>query len=93
MLSRSRMGGVTPPLLLLYHMEGDALNVALLVPEVRRATRTGLVGALTEDYGSPGRLADYRPGRKERIRPFSQWRRKHWPPKPSETWATLHDSA
>ena len=44
----------------LSHLEGDALNVALLVPEVRRATRTGLVGALTEHYGSPGRLADYR---------------------------------
>ena len=36
------------------------LNVALLVAEARRATRTGLVGALTEHCGSPGRLADYR---------------------------------
>ena len=42
------------------HLEGDALNVALLVPETRRATRVGLVGALTAHYGSPGRLADYR---------------------------------
>ena len=41
----------------LSHLEGDALNVALLVPEVRR---TRLVGTLTEHYGSPGRLADYR---------------------------------
>ena len=41
------------------HLEGDALNVALLVPEMRRATRVGLVGALTAHYGSPGRLADY----------------------------------
>ena len=40
--------------------EGDALNVALLVPEVKRTTRVGLIGALTEHYGSPGRLADYR---------------------------------
>ena len=39
---------------------GDALNVALLVPKTRRATRAGLVGALTAYYGSPGRLADYR---------------------------------
>ena len=45
---------------LLSHLEDDALNVALLVPESRRATRVGLVGALTEHYGSPGRLADYR---------------------------------
>ena len=47
----------TAALQLLSHLEGDALNV---VPEVRRATRTGLVGALTEHYGSPGQLADYR---------------------------------
>ena len=49
----------TVVLQLLSHVEGDALNVALLVPEVKRATRAGLVGALTEHYGSPGRLADY----------------------------------
>ena len=41
-------------------LEEDALNVALLVPEFKRATRAGLVGALTEHYGSPGRLADNR---------------------------------
>ena len=50
----------TVALQLLYHQEGDALNVALLVPEARRATRTGLVGALMEHHGSPGQLADYR---------------------------------
>ena len=50
----------TVALQLLYHLEGDVLNVVLLVPEVRRATRTGLVGALMEHYGSPGRLGDYR---------------------------------
>ena len=38
----------------------DALNVALLVPAPRRASRVGLVDALTAHYGSPGRLADYR---------------------------------
>ena len=37
-----------------------ALNVALLVPESRRASQVGLVGALTAHYRSPGRLADYR---------------------------------
>ena len=50
----------TVALQLLSHLEGDTLNVALLVSAVRRATCTGLVGALTEHYGSPGRLADYR---------------------------------
>ena len=44
---------------LLFHLEGNALNVALLVLDVKRATRAGLVGALTEHYGSLGRLADY----------------------------------
>ena len=42
------------------HLEGDALNVALLVPMSRRLSRTGLVDALSAHYGSPGRLADYR---------------------------------
>ena len=50
----------TVALQLLSHLEGEALNVALLVPEAQRATRAGLVRALTEHYGSPGRLADYR---------------------------------
>ena len=50
----------TAALLLLSHLEGDVLNVALLVPESRRASRVGLVGALTAHYGSPGRLSDYR---------------------------------
>ena len=44
----------------LSHLEGDALNVALLVPETWRATRVGLVGTLTAHYESLGRLADYR---------------------------------
>ena len=36
------------------------MNVALLVPASRRASRVGLVDALSAHYGSPGRLADYR---------------------------------
>ena len=39
---------------LLSHLEGDALNVALLVPGAHRATWVGLVRALTEHYGLPG---------------------------------------
>ena len=50
----------TAALQLLSHLEGDALDVALLVPEAKQATQTRLVGALMEHYGSPGRLADYR---------------------------------
>ena len=49
----------TVALQLLSHLEGDALNVTLLVPEAQRATRIGLVSALTDRYGFPGRLADY----------------------------------
>ena len=33
--------------------------MALLVPEVTRATQISLVGALADHNGSPGRLADY----------------------------------
>ena len=50
----------TAALQLLSHLEGDALNVALLVPVPRRASRVGLVDALSAHFGSPGRLADYR---------------------------------
>ena len=42
------------------HLEGDALNVALLVPLPRRLSRTGSVGALSAHNESLGRLADYR---------------------------------
>ena len=50
----------TAALQLLSHLDGDALNVAILVPESRRASRVGLVGALSAHYGSPGWLTDYR---------------------------------
>ena len=45
---------------LLSNLEGDALNVALLVPAPRQTSRMGLVDVLLAHYGSPGRLADYR---------------------------------
>ena len=44
----------TAALQLLSHLEGDALNVALLVPAPRRALPGGLVDALAAHYGSPG---------------------------------------
>ena len=49
----------TAALQLLSHLEGNALKVALLVPSPRRASRVGLVGALSAHYGAPGPLADY----------------------------------
>ena len=48
---------VTAVLQLLSHLDGDALNVALLVPESQRV----LSGVLmSEHYDSPGRLAEYK---------------------------------
>ena len=41
----------TAALQLLSHLEGDALNVALLVPAPRQTSRLGLVDALSEHYG------------------------------------------
>ena len=52
--------GVTAALQLLVHIDGDALNVALLVPETQRVLSGVLVRALSEQYGSPGRLAEYK---------------------------------
>ena len=50
----------TAALQLFSHLEGDALNMDLLVPLARRLSRTGMVDALSVHYGSPGQLADYR---------------------------------
>ena len=41
----------TVTLQLLSHLEGDASNVALLIPEAKRTTLAGLIGSLTEHYG------------------------------------------
>ena len=48
---------VTVALQLLSYLDGDALNVALLVPEFQRVLPGVLVESLSEHYGSPGRLA------------------------------------
>ena len=52
--------GVTAALQLVSHLEGDALNVALLVPAAQRVLPGVLVRALSEHYGSPRRLAEYK---------------------------------
>ena len=58
----------TVTLQLLSDFEGEALNVALLVPEAIRVTRIVLVGALTDNYGLPGGLADYQHQFEETVR-------------------------
>ena len=51
---------VTAALQLLSHLDGDALNIALLVPESRRVKPGFLIKSLSEHYNSPGRLAEYK---------------------------------
>ena len=51
---------VTSSLQLLSHLDGDALNVALLVPESRRVVPGFLIKSLSDHYNSPGRLAEYK---------------------------------
>ena len=51
---------VTAALQLLSHLDGDALNVTLLIPESRRVVPGYLIRALSDHYNSPGRLAEYK---------------------------------
>ena len=51
---------VTSALQLLSHLDGDALNVALLIPESQWVVSGVLMKSLSEYYGSPGRLAEYK---------------------------------
>ena len=51
---------VTAALQLLSHLDGDALNVALLVPESRRVVPGFLIRSLSDHYNSPGRLVEYK---------------------------------
>ena len=53
-------GDATPALQLLSHLQGDALNEALLIPMPRRESRKEMTDTLSAHYGSPGRLVDYR---------------------------------
>ena len=48
---------VTAALQLLSHLDGDALNVALLVPESRRVVLGFLIKSLSDHYNSAGCLA------------------------------------
>ena len=50
----------TAALQLFSHLEGDALDIAHLVPVAQRLSRSGLADTLMAHYGCPGRLADSR---------------------------------
>ena len=51
---------MTAALQLLSHLDGDALNVALLVPESQRAVPEFLINSLSDHYNSPGRRVEYK---------------------------------
>ena len=51
---------VRAALQLLSHLDGDALNVALLVPESRRVVPGFFIKSLSDHYNAPGRLAEYK---------------------------------
>ena len=52
--------GVTAALQLLSHLDGAALNIALLVPESRRVVPEFLIMSLSDHYNAPGCLAGYK---------------------------------
>ena len=51
---------VTASLQLVAHLDGEALNLALLVPESQRILPGVLLKTLSAHYASPGRLAKYK---------------------------------
>ena len=51
---------MTASLQLIAHLDGEALNVALLVPEAQRRRPGVLLKTLSAHYASPGRLAKYK---------------------------------
>ena len=53
-------GDVAAALQLFSHLDGDALNVALLVPESRPVVPGFFIKSLSDHYNSPGRLAEYK---------------------------------
>ena len=59
-VSSNGWDGATAALQLLSHLDGDALNVALLVPESRRVVPGFLIKSLSDHYNAPGRLAGYK---------------------------------
>ena len=60
---------MTAALQLISHLDGETLNVALLVPEGQRRRPGVLLETLSAHYTSPGRLAKYRRQFEQMIRP------------------------
>ena len=60
---------VTALLQLVAHLDGEALNVALLVTESQRILPSVLLKTLSAHYASPGRLAKYKRQFEEMTRP------------------------
>ena len=56
----NRWDEVTAVLQLVAHLDGEALNVALLVPESQQVLPGVLLKTLSVHYASPGRLAKYK---------------------------------
>ena len=63
---------LTAALQLLAHLDGEALNVALLVPEDQRRRPGVLIETLTAHYTSPGRLAQRRRQFEQMTRPLGE---------------------
>ena len=51
---------MTAALQLIAHLDGEALNVALLIPEAQRIRPGVLLNTLSAHYASPVRLAKYK---------------------------------
>ena len=60
---------MTAALQLIAYLDGEALNVALLVPEGQHRRPGVLLETLSAHYTSPGRLAKYRRQFEQMIRP------------------------
>ena len=63
---------LTAALQLLAHLDGEALNVALLVPEDQRRRPGMLIESLTAHYTSPGRLSQRRRQLEQMTRPVGE---------------------
>ena len=59
-VSSNGWDGVTAALQLLAHLDGGALNVALLILESRRVVPGFFIKSLSDHYNTPGRLAGYK---------------------------------
>ena len=71
---------MTAALQLNAHLDGEALNVALLVPEAQRIRPGVLLKTLSAHYASPGRLAKYKRQFERMTRPPGEKHSWTWTP-------------